>query len=111
MWGVFETQKHECYTEFSMMIRSQVMEEKNGFEEGTRQGVVFSPPRDSVSLIALVQTLMTVAIETSRCAQLKFISQSFQPMTTKHGSRGERTSLYPGGEVLAPGKKLNQLNL
>lgn len=62
-----------------MIIRSQVREEETLFGEGSRQGAVFSLCRDSLSLITLAHALMTVVIETSRCAQLKFMSQSFQP--------------------------------
>lgn len=54
---------------------------------------------------------MTIAIETSTCAQLESISQSFQPMPTEQGSRGERDALYPWVEVPAPGEELNQFNL
>lgn len=79
LWEVFEVQKHECYIDFSMIIRSQVGEEGTLFGEGSRQGVVFSLCRDSLSLITLAHALMTVAIETSRCTQLKFVPQSFQP--------------------------------
>lgn len=64
---------------FPVIIRSQVGEEETLFGEGSRQGVVFGLCRDSLSLITLAHALMTVAIETSRCAQLKFMSQSFQP--------------------------------
>lgn len=71
IWGAEAWVLHWFFNDYQKPGRKR----KHCLGKAADRGVVFSLCRDSLSLI----TLMTVAIETSRCAQLKFVSQSFQP--------------------------------